>query len=646
MKKLFNMLKRKIYAFLYKKTLLDKVDELEAQIDTLEAKIYVLERSLKKYKAQSAQADTTRPGCMAEEKSTTATTNPPLQTEKASPASSSTAAQPDKEPEKPYGTKISAITKDGIEFYWKKPEFADGYEVFRAYKQTGPWEKIAVIEKRSVGTHTDAQFDTRKQSIFYAIRSYCNLTDGSRVYSDMTTPTEAVFRDRLTVERTATYLYTGTTRNIRAFWGWGEPEQVTWSSDNESVATISQDGIITAHSSGSCTLTCECPQIRQTATTQVVVDRKACEPLGPITSRFLFDEASKCWKNAHAKVTNDAVIMMVGDMMCGKRQMQTQVSPDGGWNFNDSFEYVKEITADADFSIGNLETLLAAGWPYMLDETYIDNTNNCNATSRYLDAVRYGGFDAVAMSNNHNCDGGRLALLETIDQVDQYHFAHTGVFRNNSEDRFFIANVNGIKVGFVSYISKDVGFNGKDATWTRSDKNTLLNIFTQEKAAQDIAACRNAGAEYVIAYMHWGFKNFRNVARHQFDDAKKVAQAGADYIVGSNPHMVQSYELLTMEDGRTVPCAYSIGNFQAVMNQVKGNRDSVILRIRLQKDALGNVVLAENNYIPCYTYTQFENSNWAPVALSKQFHANLKKKNQKSSLGRIVSTMGDQIQPL
>ena len=67
--------------------------------------------------------------------------------------------------------------------------------------------------------------------------------------------------------------------------------------------------------------------------------------------------------------------------------------------------------------MGNLETLLAPGWPYMLDEAYIDNKNNCNASSRYLDAVRYGGFDAVAMANNHNCDGGKTALLETIRQV-------------------------------------------------------------------------------------------------------------------------------------------------------------------------------------------------------------------------------------
>ena len=549
-------------------------------------------------------------------------------------------------PETPYGTKISGILKDGIEFYWKKLEIADGYEIFRSYSKNGPFERIAVIEKRSIGTYIDGQFDHSKKSVFYTVRSYVNNEDGTRSFSEMVEAKEANFLEHMVPERETTYLYSGTTRHIRVSWGWGEPEQVIWSSSDETVATVDATGLIAAISAGSCTLTCTCKEIGQSATTQVVVDRQACEPLNPINSRFHFNDVTGCWENTNAEHTNEATVMMVGDMMCGKRQMEAQFSQEQGWNFNDSYEYVKELTADSDFAIGNLETLLAAGWPYMQDETYINNMNNCNAPSRYLDAVRYGGFDAVVMANNHNCDGGRLALLETIEQVDKYQLAHTGIFRDSSGKRFFIANVKGIKVGFVSYISAETGFNNKDLNWSAEDKDILLNIFSKEKAEKDIAACRKAGAEYVIAYMHWGFKNFRNVARHQFDDAMEVAQAGADYIVGSNPHIVQGYELLNTGNGRTVPCAYSIGNFQAVMNQVKGNRDSVILRIRLQRNKDGKVVLAENNYIPCYTYTKLENSNWAPVALSKQFNTSVKKKNRKSSFERIISAMGDQIQPL
>ena len=551
----------------------------------------------------------------------------------------------DRVPETPYGTKISAIMKEGIEFYWKKLEVADGYEVYRSYQKEGPFERIAVIEKRSIGTYIDADFDHSKKEVYYTVCSFVESKNGTRKKSILVEAKPACFREEMVIEREATYMYSGSERSIRAFVGWGEPENTEWSSDNEEVATITSEGIIKAIATGECTISCLDKDTGKSASAKVVVNRKACEPLTEIESKYYFDKEANCWDSKENNGANDAVLMMVGDMMCGKRQMLKQYSEETGWNFNDSYEYVKDITKTADFSIGNLETLLAAGWPYMLDETYIDNMNNCNATSRYLDAVRYGGFDAVVMANNHNCDGGTKAVEETLEQVEKYELAHTGLFADDSEDRFFLANVNGIKVGFVSYISKSTGFNGKDANWSEEEKERILNIFTAEKAARDIQACKAAGAEYVIAYMHWGYKNFRNVVKHQYEEAQAVADAGADYIVGSNPHVVQAYDEIVAEDGRVVPCAYSIGNFQAVMKQVKGNRDSVIMRIRLKKDEQGKVQLVENNYIPCYTYTTCGNSSWAPVSVNLNMNMNAIRKNRKSIRARIVETVGDKIKP-
>ena len=549
-----------------------------------------------------------------------------------------------KQPDTPYGTKISGILKEGIEFYWKKLEIADGYEVFRGYSKNGPFEPVAVIEKRSIGTYIDADFDHSKKQVFYTVRSFVNNADGTRTYSETVEAKAAEFQDVLKPEREVTYMYSGITRTMRAFHGWGEPEDAQWTSSDENVATISQDGVITAVSSGSCVLTCEVPSINQKTTTKVVVDRKACEPLGEITSRFDYNSETGFWENKAAENTGDAVIMMVGDMMCGKRQMEKQYTEKHGWNFNKSFEFVKEVTAKSDFAVGNLETLLAAGWPYMLDETYIENMNNCNATSRYLDAVRYGGFDAVALANNHNCDGGTRALAETVEQVDRYKLAHTGAFKNAQAPRFFIADVNGIKVGYVAYISGSTGFNGKDAGWAKEDVDTMLNVFDAEKAQRDIAECRKAGAEYVFAYMHWGYKNFRNVAKHQIEEAQAVAEAGADYIVGSNPHVLQKFEVIVTEDRREVPCAYSIGNFLAVMRQVTGNRDSIMLRVRLKRDKTGRVRLWENTYIPFYCYDENKGCPWAPVALSEGLNKKANKKSLDTIYNRIVESVGTDIE--
>ncbi len=547
-------------------------------------------------------------------------------------------------PECPYMPKISSISKAGIEYYWKKPEVAEGYEIFRSYSINGPFEMIRRLEKRNYGTCLDSSFDHDRRTVYYTVRSYVFDAEGNRVYSKMLEPTPAQYLTELSLERKVTYMYSGISRKLRASYGWGEPADAEWSSDDESVAAVDPDGTIRALSSGSCTLTCRCPEIGQSAVSRVVVDRRALEPLAEPEPRYHFDGQDGCWKqnSPAAEHAGEAVIVMAGDMMCGSRQMTDQATEDGDWNFNESYDFIRLINAKADFAIGNLETLQASGWPYMTEEGYINNTNNCNAPSRYLDAVCHGLFDALAMSNNHNCDGGPKALLETIGQVDRYRLARTGVFADLSEPRFLIADINGIKVGFLAYLTPTTGYNGKDRSWSEEDKTVLINTFTADKAVRDIAACRAAGAEYVIVYMHWGQKNFRVPTPQQLQEAQLVADAGADYIVGSNPHLVQRFETLTAADGRSVPCCYSVGNFHSVMSQVPGNRDSALLRVCLKRNAEGKVELKENSYIATHTCKIFLGRKWVILPLAATSAWKLPS-DAKNWLSQTQQAIGEQI---
>ena len=549
-------------------------------------------------------------------------------------------------PEMPYGNKISKISRKGIEYYWKKPEHADGYIIYRGYEKQGIYEEIAQINNRAVGNYTDSDFDKKHDEVFYRMRSYIEDEKGKMLVSPMTDPQRAIKRQELEISHKKLFMYSGTNRKLQVFYGWGNITKTKWSSSNESIATVDEKGNVFAVSTGMCDIICESRVLKKNIKCTVVVNREAPEPLGEVTSRYEFSKSEGCYVQKKSKLFKKAVIMMAGDMMCGKLQSDTQWTPEEGWNYNDSFEYVRRVTADSDFAVGNLETLLASGWPYMSDETYINNKNNCNSPSRYLDAVKYGGMDAVVMSNNHNCDGGTRALVQTIDQVDKYQLMRTGVFKNSTEKRYFIAKINGIKVGFLSYNSTKTGYNGKDSKWSRDEKDTMLNSFTEEKIIRDVGDIKKAGADYVIVYMHWGNKNFKKHTSTQTKEAQQAADAGADYIVGSNPHVLQSFDILTSSDGRKVPCAYSVGNFQSIMNQVEGNRDSVILKIVLKKRWGGNVILEENSFIPFYTYSEIEGCRWAPVPLVMKYDFGIKRINRKEYRDRIYKAMGNKIKSI
>lgn len=545
-------------------------------------------------------------------------------------------------PQTPYGVKISSITDKGIEYYWKKPADVEGYEVYRSYHKDKGYEKIATLDRRKIDTYLDAKFDSEKRAVYYKIRSYAIDSNGKKVFSKLSESRTAEYYDALTLDQSKAFLRTGATRTAQAFLGWGNADNLVWTSSDERIATVSKDGVITGKSAGECKITCYSKDADDSCTCSVIVDRQPLRALSAIIPDYIKNSEGQ-WVDLSASQDNDALIMMVGDMMCTGTQQADQGYHTGDYNFNESFVGVKEWISSADFSIGNLETTLSSTWPYMHEEAYIDNKPNCNAPSRYLDAVLSAGFDGVVMSNNHNCDAGEDGAIETIDQVDRYKLARTGLFRDSEDDRQMLVDVDGIRVGYLSYTSEETGFNLKDKDWDSSDVDTMLNYYSREKAERDIRELRKSGAEYVFVYMHWGVKNVSTLTDSQKAIAQELADVGTDYIVGSHCHLIQKFTTLTSSDGREVPCFFSLGDFQSSIDQIPGNRDSVILRVRLTRDEEGNVVLQDNQYISCYTKTKHKGMYYYTLPVLSSLNDGTEIDDAKEIHRRITDAVGNEI---
>lgn len=545
----------------------------------------------------------------------------------------------------PYGVKIAGISDEGILVYWKNTEHADGYEVFRSYEKDGTYVSVVDttgytdLTEKSHGTYLDSSFDQEKRTVYYKMRSYEYNEQGEKVYSEFSDRMDAKYREAMKLEETQLYLPSGMTRKNAAYFGWGNVPDAVWTSDDPAVALVDETGLIAGISAGTCSISCLSESLQTELVCTVVVDREPAEPIEEITSRYE-QTAPGYWENPDAEKTDDAVIMLTGDMMCTAPQQRAAYTEVEGYNFNESFTYVKDIISQADFAAGNLETLLSSSWPYMCEEAYIDNKPNCNAPARYLDALKYAGFDALMMSNNHNADGGVNGAVESAEAVDQYQFARTGVFVSEQDTRTLLVDINGIKTGFLSYTPSQPGFNGKDSDWAQEDKDVYLNYYEQEKAAQDIAALREAGAEYIIVYIHWGVKNAFNINEEQQQAAQELADLGADYIVGGHAHLLQEYAEITAADGKVVPCLYSLGDFHSSVNQIAGNRDSIILRIRLKRNEAGEIELVENGYIPCYTYTEYNGMDYVTMPLDPAWNGGIELKKYEKFHSRIEEEVG------
>lgn len=364
------------------------------------------------------------------------------------------------------------------------------------------------------------------------------------------------------------------------------------------------------------------------------VEREPEQPLFPFSAPRYGLGPDGIWRREEAS-DGTAVLMLTGDLICQTRQQEAAKS-DSGYDFRGSFHYVQPVLAEADLVIGNLEATLSEHAPYMAEQPAVEGRPHLNAPASYLEALRFAGFDLVVMSNNHNCDAGVRGIYETLDRVEEAGLIHTGTFRNEREPRYVLVEVNGIRFGIMSYATY---FNKKDAHLTEEGVRTLLNPYAPEAAARDAAAAREAGAEYLLVYIHWGTEYTNTPNEKQYRIARELADAGFDFIVGSHPHALQPFDSVTSADGRSVPVIYSMGNF--VSHQKKTvTKDTLILRLAFGRDEAGKVVLAEQGYLPCRVFKRFGEYDYTVVPLTQPYNQGLKSDSFAPALERISEVLG------
>ncbi len=288
-----------------------------------------------------------------------------------------------------------------------------------------------------------------------------------------------------------------------------------------------------------------------------------------------------------------ATITIVGDLMCHSVQFDYAYVEKDSFDFNGVFSEVKEYLSSADFTIGNLETVLAgkekgySGYPFF------------NAPDDFLEAIYGAGFDLLITANNHALDQGIIGVNKTIEKMDELGLDHTGTFLSqNDRDSIRIYSINGIQLGVIAY---SYGTNGVPIP---GDKNYVINLIDFNLIEEDIKKARNEGAEIVLAFYHFGEEYEREPNIYQRDVVKNTIKAGADIIIGSHPHVVQPVNYFNTNGGSldTGFVAYSLGNF--ISNQRWRFSDAgVILNIRISKDIKrDSVYLSDISYIPTWVF--------------------------------------------
>ena len=175
---------------------------------------------------------------------------------------------------------------------------------------------------------------------------------------------------------------------------------------------------------------------------------------------------------------------------------------------------------------------------------------------------------------------------------------HTGSFASNTDPRFLRVDIGGLRVGLVSFMDP-ARQKMKRATFSEEALRVLFSPFDHEAVQRDIAAAREAGADFIVAYGHWGREYTQEVTERQRRFGQLLADSGADLIVGAHPHCLQAFEFLNSSDDRRVPCLWSAGNFLSSLDIKRAKtRETLALELVLDESGRGPASLVSLSYIP------------------------------------------------
>ena len=288
---------------------------------------------------------------------------------------------------------------------------------------------------------------------------------------------------------------------------------------------------------------------------------------------------------------------VVGDIMfC---QTQLVYARDSGYDFHNQFEMIAEQLADADYTMGNMEGTIGK-----YKKSQYSGYPQFNAPDVALAPLKDYGIDFLTLANNHMLDRWSGGVENTVNNVEKYGFAHVGAYRTKAEKAgTVICEVGGIKFGFMAYTHTT---NSMENRGVDKEAVDLVPYISKADFKGDVKKLRDAGAEVIIAFPHWGKEYVREPDDSQKKYARQLAEAGVDIIIGSHAHEVQpmGYQNVTVDGvDKQVLTMFCMGNF--ISDHVLQYTDNgIILDFTVNEQPGGRFTCDSVGYIPTYTWKQ------------------------------------------
>ena len=257
------------------------------------------------------------------------------------------------------------------------------------------------------------------------------------------------------------------------------------------------------------------------------------------------------------------------------------------YDFSDIMSLLKS-ELNADVNLVFLENII----------TDAEKTSDLFAPSSLAAMLNSAGFNMAACGFAKAWAREGSGISDTRRHLTIQHITPAGICDPEDQDPVQIQEYGGIPVAVLQYTDTISSTNRKKMT--RKGESRTVPAADPEEIRADIQEARNRGARAVIVLLNWGKIGGKQPDKAQRNLAQKIAEAGADLIIGSGSQYPQTAEYLSAE-GRQVLCVYSLGTMlsgERKLDRLSG----YLFHAELMLDDDGILHVNAPGYTPVYTW--------------------------------------------
>lgn len=338
--------------------------------------------------------------------------------------------------------------------------------------------------------------------------------------------------------------------------------QVTWSSGNPQVASVDENGLVSALSPGQAVITAKAGA--KSAKCKITIPGEPEPTPQPGTGRSITITAV-------GDVTVGGDPRRAASLTASQAHYERLYQANGGKFFKNVDRY---FSGSDELTLINLESNFTTGTSYK-NKTYV-----FRAKPAYAHILSDAGVDVVGHANNHAYDiSGAVSKTRSAVRAHGMAYVGNGVTATVTKNK--------VRVGFCAY-----SYTNMSAAQIRS---TVKRLAKQ--------------CDLVVVSLHWGKEYVYSVSASQRSLARSLITAGADLVVGHHSHVVSGIE--KYKDRYIV---YSLGNFSSAILTPQDMDTMIYRQTFILDDSTGKITVQPPDVIPCSMSSAAKN-NATPVVL-------------------------------